>query len=216
MTIRIVLADDHVLVRQGIRAFLETEPDLLIVGEADNGAAAAASCGAQRPDVALLDMVMPGGDGVATTRAIKAASPTTEVVILSSFEDDGQILGAIQAGALSYVLKDIAAEELVVAVRRAARREATLHPRIASRVVAALRDMTITQGGNTLSEREREVLLLIAEGMANQQIADRLGIGEKTVKSHVSNILSKLGLDDRTQAAVYAWRNGMVGRVQGP
>jgi NarL family two-component system response regulator LiaR len=212
MTIRIVLADDHVLVRQGIRAFLETEPDLTIVGEADNGEAAVALCAAERPDVALLDMVMPGGGGVAATRAIKAASPETAVVILSSFEDDAQVLPAIQAGALSYLLKDVAAEDLVVAVRCAARKEATLHPRIASRVVNALRDLAAGPTNPALSERERDVLLLIAEGLSNQQIATRLGIGEKTVKTHVSNILSKLGLDDRTQVAVYAWRHGMVAK----
>ncbi|MEO6065102.1 MAG: response regulator transcription factor [Lysobacterales bacterium] len=213
MTIRIVLADDHLLVRQGIRAFLETESDFVIVGEAENGEAAAAVCAKEQPDVALIDMVMPGGGGVAATRAIKAASPDTAVVILTSFEDDKQVLAAIRAGALSYLLKDIAAEELVVAVRCAARQEAILNPRIAARVLDALRDAIPAPSSDRLSDRERDVLLLIAEGLSNQGIAARLGIGEKTVKTHVSNILSKLDLGDRTQVAVYAWRNGLVARA---
>jgi NarL family two-component system response regulator LiaR len=211
MTIRIVLADDHVLVRQGIRAFLETETDLAIVGEAADSDEAVALCAAQQPDVALLDMVMPGGGGIAATKAIRAASPNTAIVILSSFDDDAQVLPAIQAGALSYLLKDVGAEALVDAVRSAARNEATLHPRITSRVVNALQDLAATPP-NPLSDREKDVLLLIAEGLSNQQIAGRLSIGEKTVKTHVSNILSKLGLDDRTQVAVYAWRHGMVAK----
>ncbi len=210
MSIRIVLADDHVLVRQGIRAYLETEPGLVVVGEAANSEEAGILCAAQRPDVALVDMVMPGGGGVAATRAIKAASPETAVVILSSFEDDTEVLAVIRAGALSYLLKDVAAEELVVALRCAARNESVLHPRIAARVVNALRDAVTSAGDDALSEREREVLLLIAEGMSNLEIAARLSIGEKTVKTHVGNILSKLGLDGRTQAAVYAWRRGLV------
>lgn len=212
MTIRIVLADDHVLVRQGIRAFLETEDDLAIVGEAADGEEAIALCAEQRPDVALLDMVMPGGGGLAATRGIKAASPNTAVVILSSFDDDAQVLPAIQAGALSYLLKDVGAEQLVVAVRNAAAQQATLHPRVASRVVNALHDLATGTPAMSLSERERDVLLLIAEGLSNHQIALRLEIGEKTVKTHVSNILSKLGLEDRTQVAVYAWRHGLVAK----
>lgn len=213
MTIRIVLADDHVLVRQGIRAFLETEADFAIVGEAADGEEAIKLCRTHRPDVALLDMVMPGGGGLAATKAIKTESPNTAVVILSSFDDDAQVLPAIQAGALSYLLKDVGAEQLVDAVRSAARNEATLHPRITSRVVSALQDGGNPSAGSSLSDRERDVLLLIAEGMSNAQIATRLQIGEKTVKTHVSNILSKLGLDDRTQVAVYAWRHKLVART---
>jgi NarL family two-component system response regulator LiaR len=206
--IRIVLADDHVLVRQGIRAFLETEPDFAIVGEAGDSDAAVALCQSEHPDVALLDLVMPGGGGVAATRGIKSASPNTAVVILTSFDNEASVLPALKAGALSYLLKDVAADDLATAVRRAARNEATLHPRVAARVVHALREPEPSQ--DSLSEREREVLLLIAEGLANQQIATRLGIGEKTVKTHVSNILAKLGLSDRTQVAVWAWRHGLM------
>ena len=209
--IRIVLADDHELVRQGIRAFLETESDFAIVGEAGDCDGAIALCKDEHPDVALLDLVMPGGGGVAATRGIKSESPDTAVVILTSFDNEAQILPALKAGALSYLLKDVAAEELADAVRRAARKEATLHPRVAARLVHALRDPESSD--QSLSEREREVLLVIAEGLSNQQIAAKLGIGEKTVKTHVSNILAKLDLSDRTQVAVWAWRHGLM---QGP
>ena len=209
--IRIVLADDHEMVRQGIRAFLETESDFAIVGEAKDSDGAIALCKDEHPDVALLDLVMPGGGGVAATRGIKSESPNTAVVILTSFDNEASVLPALKAGALSYLLKDVAAEELADAVRRAARKEATLHPRVAARVVHALREPESSD--QSLSEREREVLLLIAEGLANLQIATRLGIGEKTVKTHVSNILAKLDLVDRTQVAVWAWRHGLM---QGP
>ena len=212
MTIRSVLADDHVLVRQGIRAFLETEDDFAIVGEAGNGEEAVTLCADKRPDVALLDMVMPRGGGLEATKGIKSKSPNTAVVILSSFDDDAQVLPAIQAGALSYLLKDVGAEQLVDAVRKAANHVATLHPRVASRVVSALQDQVHPSPIQTLSEREREVMLLIAEGLSNLQIAQRLSIGEKTVKTHVSNVLSKLSLDDRTQVAVFAWRHGIVAK----
>ena len=148
---------------------------------------------------------------MAATRGIKSESPNTAVVILTSFDNEASVLPALKAGALSYLLKDVAAEELADAVRRAARKEATLHPRVAARVVQALREPE--PANQSLSDREREVLLLIAEGLANQQIAAKLGIGEKTVKTHVSNILAKLDLEDRTQVAVWAWRHGLM---QGP
>jgi two-component system, NarL family, response regulator LiaR len=210
--IRLIVADDHILVRQGIRAFLETEADLVIVGEAHDAASAIALCAAEKPDVALIDLVMPGG-GVQATSGIKSASPSTAVIMLTSFEDDEQALAAIQAGALSYLFKDVVADELAIAIRSAARHEATLHPRIAARLVNALRNPSIAAGSAAaLSDREREVLLLIAEGLSNAKIAERLGIGEKTVKTHVSNLLGKLGVIDRTQAAVYAWRHRWVSR----
>ena len=209
--IRVVIVDDHVLVRQGIRSFLDTEPDLSIVGEAGDAYTAIAICTAEKPDVVLVDLVMPGG-GVEAARGIKQTSPNTAIIVLTSFEDDARMLEAIQAGALSYLLKDIAAEDLASAVRLAARGEATLHPRIAARLVNAVRNPA--GGGpalaDILSQRERDVLMLIAEGMSNIQIATRLEIGEKTVKTHVSNLLGKLGVNDRTQAAVFAWRRGWV------
>jgi NarL family two-component system response regulator LiaR len=211
--IRIVIADDHVLVRQGIRAFLETYPDLSIVGEAENGGDAIRLCREKAPEVALVDLVMPGG-GIEATRMIRETSPETQVVLLTSFEDARQIVAAVQAGALSCLLKDVDADALADALRKAARGEAVLHQRVAAKLMDALR-----RGGEpgsevleSLSQREREVLTLMAEGLSNQKIAERLGIGEKTVKTHVSNVLGKLDVSDRTQAAVYAWKSGLKQR----
>jgi two-component system, NarL family, response regulator LiaR len=209
--IRLVIADDHVLVRQGIRAFLDTYEDLAIVGEAEDAATATQICAQQKPQVALVDLVMPGG-GIAATRDIRTASPETQVIVLTSFEDARQILAAVQAGALSCLLKDIDADGLAEAVRKAARNEAVLHPRVAGYLLDALRHGGASPGTElsaSLSQREREVLALIAEGMSNQSIGERLEISEKTVKTHVSNILTKLGVSDRTQAAVYAWKTGL-------
>ncbi len=211
--IRIVIADDHVLVRQGIRAFLETHGDLEIVDEAEDAAGAARACAEHRPNVALVDLVMPGG-GIEATRMIRETSPETQVVLLTSFEDARQIVAAVQAGALSCLLKDVDADALADALRKAARGEAVLHQRVAAKLMDALR-----RGGEpgsevleSLSQREREVLTLMAEGLSNQKIAERLGIGEKTVKTHVSNVLGKLNVSDRTQAAVYAWKSGLKSR----
>jgi NarL family two-component system response regulator LiaR len=211
--IRLVIVDDHVLVRQGIRAFLETHTDLSIVGEAEDATTATAVCAEQKPHVALVDLVMPGG-GITATRDIRAVSPNTQVVLLTSFDDAQQILAAIQAGALSCLLKDVDADSLADAVRKAAHGEAVLHARVAGHLMAALRRgaMPAAQTLESLSQREREVLGLMAEGLSNLQIAEQLGIGEKTVKTHVSNVLAKLGVSDRTQAAVFAWKAGMKGR----
>jgi len=211
--IRIVIADDHVLVRQGIRAFLETHADLSIVGEAEDAAGATALCAEHRPNVALVDLVMPGG-GIEATRSIRAASPQTQVVLLTSFEDAQQIVAAVQAGALSCLLKDVDADALADTIRKAARGEAMLHPRVAARLMEALRHGSEpgSEVLETLSQREREVLALMAEGLSNLSIAERLGIGEKTVKTHVSNVLGKLNVSDRTQAAVYAWKSGLKQR----
>ncbi|HET9032995.1 MAG TPA: response regulator transcription factor [Dokdonella sp.] len=211
--IRIVIADDHDLVRQGIRGFLETHADLSIVGEAGSASEAVDLCKEQKPDVALVDLVMPGG-GIEATRAIRGASPNTQVVLLTSFEDVQQIVSAIQAGALSCLLKDVDADALADTLRKAAQSEAVLHPRIAARLMDAMR-RGVEPGSaalESLSQRERETLTLVAEGLSNQMIAERLGIGEKTVKTHVSNVLGKLNVSDRTQAAVYAWRSGMKQR----
>jgi NarL family two-component system response regulator LiaR len=213
--IRIVIADDHVLVRQGIRAFLETHADLAIVGEAEDAAGAIALCAEHHPHVALVDLVMPGG-GIEATRAIRAASPQTQVVLLTSFEDAQQIVAAVQAGALSCMLKDVDADALADTLRKAARGEAVLHPRVAAKLMETLRRGAEpgSEVLESLSTREREVLTLMAEGLSNLQIAERLGIGEKTVKTHVSNVLSKLNVNDRTQAAVYAWKSGLKQRPQ--
>lgn len=210
--IRVCLVDDHAVVRQGVRAFLAAQADIVVVGEAGSGPEALALVTEQVPDVVLLDLVMPGMDGVELARRFKRISPQTNIVVLTSFLEDEHIFPAIRAGALSYLLKDAGAEEIAEAVRKAARGEVVLHPRVAARVMQEL------QGGQRtdlnplteLSNREFEVLRLIAEGLNNAQIAGRLVIGEGTVKSHVNNILSKLHLADRTQAAIFAWREGIV------
>jgi len=210
MKLRVLLVDDHAVVRQGLRAYLELQPDIEVCGEAGNAAHGAELAGRLRPAVALVDMVMPGGDGVVATQGIRAASPHTQVVILTSSADESTVRPALEAGAVSYQLKDVGGAELVDTVRRAARGETVLHPRVAAGLVRALRGDAKPDPLALLSAREREVLLLIAEGLSNQSIAERLGIGEATVKTHVGNLLSKLELSDRTQAAVWAWRQKLV------
>ncbi len=212
--ITIVLVDDHRVVRQGVRAFLATQGDLLVVAEAESGAEGVQRAVEQVPDVVLMDLVMPGMDGVEATRHVKQASPRTQVIVLTSYHDDEHIFPVLRAGALSYLLKDVSVDVLADAIRKAARGEAVLHPRVAARVIKDL------QGGRhdqlnpftELTERELEVLRLIASGMSNTEIAAQLILSEKTVKGHVSNILGKLQLADRTQAAVFAWREGIVRR----
>lgn len=212
--ITVLLVDDHALVRAGVRAYLETQADIEIVGEAATGREAVDLAARHVPDVVLMDLVMPGMDGVEATHRIRAASPRTQVVVLTSFHEDASIFPAIRAGALSYLLKDVGPDEVAGAVRRAARGEAVVHPRVAARLMESVRGAR-DHGANPyvdLTEREQEVLRLIAQGMSNAQISADLGIGEKTVKGHVSNVLGKLYLQDRTQAAVYAWREGFVRR----
>ena len=211
-TITVLIVDDHQMVRQGVRAFLEKQPDISVVGEAASGAEALRLAAELAPDVTLMDLVMPEMDGVETTRRLKQVSPRSQVIILTSYHDDEHIFPAIRAGALSYVLKDVSSGELVEIVRKAARGEAVMHPHVAARVMEELRGgpRVQTPFSSDLSERELETLRLIAEGLNNSEIAERLVISEHTVKRHVSNILSKLHLVDRTQAAVYAWREGVV------
>lgn len=214
--ITVLLVDDHALVRQGVRAFLETQPDISVVAEADGGEEAVRCAAEYAPDVTLMDLIMPGMDGVEATRRLKTRSPRTKVVVLTSYHDDEHVFPAIRAGALSYILKEVGPEELAAAVRKAAAGEAILHPRVAARVVRELHgsrgEANAPNAFHELSDRELEVLKLIAEGLGNSEIAGRLYLSEKTVKSHVSNILGKLHLADRTQAAVYAWREGVVRR----
>ncbi len=212
--ITVLLVDDHSLVRQGVRAFLETQPDITVVAEAGDGEEAVRCAAEYAPDVALMDLIMPGMDGVEATRRLTARSPRTNVVMLTSYHDDEHVFPAIRAGALSYVLKEIGPEELADAVRKAAAGEAVLHPRVAARVVRELHGARRDAPNvfHELSDREMEVLKLIADGCSNAEIAGRLYLSEKTIKSHVSNILGKLHLADRTQAAVYAWREGVVRR----
>jgi NarL family two-component system response regulator LiaR len=212
--ITVLLVDDHEMVRRGVRAFLQTRPDITVVAEAESGEEAVRLAAEHAPDVALMDLIMPGMDGVEATRRLTARSPRTNVVMLTSYHDDEHIFPAIRAGALSYVLKEVGPEELADAVRKAAAGEAVLHPRVAARVVRELHGARRDEPNafRELSDRELEVLKLIADGLSNAEIAGRLYVSEKTVKSHVSNILGKLHLADRTQAAVYAWRQGVVRR----
>lgn len=211
-SISVLLVDDHSVVRQGVRAFLVTQPGITVVGEAGSGEEAIKLAEQHVPDVILMDLIMPNMDGVEATRRVKQVSPRSQVVVLTSYHEDEHIFPALKAGALSYILKDISAEELASAVRKAAAGEAVLHPRVAARVIKELqgRREDALNAFTELSERELEVLKLIADGMSNAEMAAKLFLSEKTVKGHVSNILSKLHLVDRTQAAVYAWREGIV------
>jgi len=212
--ITVLIVDDHAVVRHGIRALLEAEGDFAVVGDVGSGGEAVLLAADLAPDVVLMDLVMPEMDGVTATRLLKQQSPRSQVLVLTSYYDDEHIFPAIRAGALSYLLKSTGLDELTEAVRRAARGEATLHPHVAARMVRELNGAS----GETaalyaaLTEREREVLRLIADGLHNAEIAGRLVISERTVKSHVNNILAKLQVADRTQAAIFAWREGIMGR----
>jgi len=212
--ISVMIVDDHGLVRRGAADYLAAQDDMVVVAEAESGAEAVRLAQELIPDVVLMDLVMPGMDGVEATRKIKDASPRTQIIILTSYHEDEHIFPALQAGATSYLLKDLKASELVEAIRRAAGGEATLHPAIARRVIMQFRESRGQERKlfTDLTEREFEVLTLIARGQSNRDIAAELVISTGTVKGHVSNILSKLQLADRTQAAVYAWQEGLVRR----
>ena len=213
-TVTVLLVDDHAMVREGVRAFLEAQPDIEIVGEAGSGADAIQMAERLVPDVVLMDLMMPGMDGVEATKRVRRVSPRSQVVVLTSFYDDADIFPAIKVGALSYLLKDAGPDEIATAVRAAARGESTLHPRVATRLLRQVRGEQAAPANpyTDLTDREREVLHLIAQGMTNAEIGVALSIGEKTVKAHVSNLLSKLYLADRTQAAIFAWREGFIRR----
>lgn len=209
--ITVMLIDDHRVVRQGLRDFLELQDDIEIVGEAANGDEGVALAREWLPDVVLMDLVMPGIDGVEATRRLKAASPSTKVIVLTSFADDNKVFPAIKAGAISYLLKDVSPEDLAHAIRAAQRNEAVLHPEVAARLMQEFSAPRPNEAPvDQLTPRELEVLRLIARGKSNKEIADTLIVSEKTVKTHVSNILSKLHLADRTQAAIYALRQRLV------
>ncbi len=211
--ISILIVDDHEIVRNGVRSYLETLPQFTVVGEAASGADAIRMVGDLIPDVVLMDLIMPGLDGIETTREIRKISPRTQVVVLTSYHEDEHIFPALKAGAISYILKDMKMEKLADAIQRAVRNEITLHPLVAARVLRNLRGESNEDAFYAdLTERELDVLKLIANGLSNSQIAETLVISENTVKGHVSNILSKLHLADRTQAAVYAWQKGIVRR----
>ena len=205
--IRVVIADDHRVVRVGLEQLLGTFDDVDIAGVATNGEEAVERCAAEHPDVALIDIEMPGMDGVEATRRIRSVSPETSVVAFTSFSDRERIVGALDAGAVGYLLKDAEPMELHDAILAAARGEAPLDPKAAAEILA---ERSAAAPAERLSGREREVLVLVAEGSANKQIARRLGISEKTVKGHLTNIFQTLGVRDRTQAALWAERHGLL------
>jgi DNA-binding NarL/FixJ family response regulator len=205
--IRVVIADDHKVVRAGLEQLIGTFDDVELVGVAANGEEAVAVCLRHKPDLALLDLAMPAMDGIEATRRIREALPETNVVAFTSFSDRDRILQAVDAGAIGYLLKDAEPEELHRALLAAARGESPLAPKAAAEVLAAR--MAPGSGGE-LSDREREVLVLVASGLANKQIARRLGISDKTVKGHLTRIFQAIGVVDRTQAALWAERNGFL------
>ena len=214
--ITVLLVDDHKLVRQGVRAFLEAHDEFLVVGEAESGKSAVKLAEEAVPDVVLMDLIMPEMDGVEATRQVKNVSPRSQIVVLTSYHEDEHIFPALEAGATSYIVKDVDMDELAEAIQRAAQGDVTLHPRVASRVLQELHGTRRDEANpfTELTKREMEVLKLIASGLSNHEIAEQLVISDHTVKGHVSNIFSKLHLADRTQAAVYAWQKGVVRRDQ--
>jgi two-component system, NarL family, response regulator LiaR len=208
--VRVLIADDHAVVRKGLRTFLELHDDIGVVGEASDGEAAVAAALEGRPDVILMDLVMPRLDGVAAMRALRESLPAARVIVLTSFLDDDKLLPALRAGAAGYLLKNAQPQELARAVRAAHAGEALLDPVVAARLVETLASDGGEEPLDRLTPREREVLVLIGRGFPNKRIATELGLAEKTVKTHVGHVLAKLGVDDRTQAAVLAVRAGLV------
>jgi NarL family two-component system response regulator LiaR len=209
--IRILIADDHLIVRKGLKVLLGTEKDMQVVGEAENGAEAVSKAASLQPDVILMDIVMPEMDGIEATRRITAEKPGSRILVLTSFAADEKVFPAVKAGALGYLLKDSTPEQLLEAIRQVHRGEPSLEPSIARKV---LQELSGGSGGkpttDPLTERELEVLRLIAQGLSNKEIASKIFVAEWTVRSHVSNILGKLHLASRTQAALYALRSGIA------
>jgi DNA-binding NarL/FixJ family response regulator len=203
--IRVLLIDDHVLVRAGLARLIASGADMEVVGQAGDGSSGATLARELRPDVALVDLAMPGMDGIETTHRVLKASPGTSVVVVTAFSDRQQVLGALDAGAHGYLLKDAEPDELLRGIRAAARGESPLDPRAAHAVLTR----GTPEAGSTLTARERDVLQLVAEGLPNKQIARALGISEKTVKAHMTKIFAAIGVTDRTAAALWAHRNGV-------
>lgn len=212
VTINVLIADDHAIVRQGLRALIDTEPGMRLVDEAKDGIEAMLKARQHQPDVILLDMVMPRQDGLETIRQIKAERPDARILVLTSFAEDEKVFPAIKAGALGYILKDSSPNQLLQAIRDVYRGESSLHPTIARKLIMELNqppDQPLTE--EPLTEREVDVLKQLAQGHSNQQIAENLVLSERTVRAHVSHILDKLHLANRTQAALYALRKGISG-----
>ena len=207
MTVRLLITDDHDVVRQGLRFYLRRDPEIEIVGEAADGEEALAMARSLKPDVVLMDLLMPRMDGIAATEAIRAELPEVEVVALTSVLEDAAVTGAIRAGAIGYLLKDTKAEELSRAIKGAAAGQVQLAPEAAARL---MREVRVPERPEALTERETEVLVGVARGRANKEIARALYVEERTIKAHVSSILRKLNLKSRTQAALYAVRAGVI------
>jgi len=205
--VRVLLADDHTILRDGIRALLEDEPGMEVIGEAEDGRTAVRLACQLKPDVVLMDLMMPVMDGISAIHEIRHSIPEVEVIALTSVLEDASVIGAVRAGAIGYLLKDTKAEELCRSIRAAAAGQVQLSPQAAARL---MREIRAPESPQSLTERETEVLRLLAEGKANKEIALTLSISETTVKTHVSNILMKLGVPSRTQAALYAVRIGLV------
>lgn len=206
--IRVILVDDHTMVRRGLATFLKAFDDLVLAGEAGSGEEAIQLCGESLPDVVLMDMVMPDMDGATATRAIRQQFPQVQVIALTSFKEGELIRNALEAGAIGYLLKDVSADELVQAIRAAHAGRATLSPEAAQSLVQSV--IQPPDPGFDLTDREREVLTLMIEGLNNTQIAGSLGVSPSTIKSHVSNILSKFGVASRTEAVTLALRHGLI------
>jgi NarL family two-component system response regulator LiaR len=210
--ISVLIVDDHPIVRQGLRTLLELQDDIEVAGEAVNGKAAVELTVRLKPDVVLMDLMMPGMDGISATREISALKQDTRVIALTSFVEDDKVIPAIQAGAVSFLLKDVAPNDLMDAVRAAYRGEARLHPAVMRKLMNQVATQSVPSRQSTaeLTEREMDVLGLVAQGLSNREIAERLVISEKTVKTHISSLLSKLGQEDRTRLAIYAIKKGLV------
>ena len=207
MTIRILIADDHAVVRQGLKMFLSLDPELSIIGEADNGRKAIEMAHQLQPDIVLMDLLMPVLGGVEATAIIRREMPDVEVIALTSVLEDKSVVDAVRAGAIGYLLKDTESDDLIRAIKAAAAGQVQLSPKAAARL---MREVRTPDNPETLTDRETDVLRLLAMGQSNKEIAQTLSIGEKTVKTHVSNVLAKLSVTSRTQAALYAVRIGLV------
>lgn len=211
--IRVLIVDDHQVVRQGLRTFLELQDDITVVGEAENGLQAVDIVRQLEPDIVLMDLVMPDMDGISATQQLHAQGSATKVIALTSFSEDDKVFPAIQAGAASYLLKDVSPDDLVEAIRAVHHGEARLHPDITRKLMQQVSQARNSSQENSIEEltgREREVIRLVAEGRSNREIAQELFISEKTVKTHISNLLGKLNLEHRTQLAIYAIKNKLV------